>query len=73
MEYKRNLTRYFRQCLIDADRASPNDKDILPLLGSGKEAKHGIPYVALGHQAWIRGQVPPDQAGAIFVRLQRQS
>lgn len=73
MGYLQNLTRYFRQSLIDADRACPDDKELLPLLGSDKEAKRHAPYMALVHQAWLSGQIPSEQAEAILAQRQSQS
>ena len=73
MGYVQNLTRYFRQSLIDADRACPDDKELLTVLGSDKEAKRHTPYMALAHQAWMSGQMPSEQAGAILAQWQRQS
>jgi hypothetical protein len=57
MGYLQNLTRYFRQSLIDADRACPDDRELLPLFRSDKEAKRDTPYLALTHQAWLSGQI----------------
>jgi hypothetical protein len=68
MGYVQNLTRYFWQSLIDADRTSPDDKELLPLLGPDKEAKRHVPYMALAHQAWLSGQMPSEQAEAILAR-----
>jgi hypothetical protein len=73
MGYVQNLTRYFRQSLIDADRACPDDKELLTVLGSDKEAKRHTPYMALAHQGWMSGQMPSEQAGAILAQWQRQS
>jgi hypothetical protein len=73
MGYLQNLTRYFRQSLIDADRACPVDRELLPLVGSDKEAKRHVPYLALAHQAWLNGQIPSEQAEAILAQWQRQS
>jgi hypothetical protein len=73
MGYVQNLTRYFRQSLIDADRACPDDNELLTVLGSDKEATRHTSYVALTHQAWMSGQMPSEQAGAILAQWQRQS
>lgn len=70
MEYLENLTRYFRQSLIDADRACPDDKELLPLLGPGKEAKRHASYVALAHQTWQSGQIPSEHAEDILAQRQ---
>lgn len=68
MEYLRNLTRYFRQSLVDADRTCPDDKELLPLLGSDKETKRHAPYMALAHHAWLSGKIPAAQAEAILTQ-----
>jgi hypothetical protein len=68
MGYLQNLTRYFRQALIDAERACPDDRELLPLLGSAKEAKRDAPYLALAHHAWLSGQMAAEQAEAILAQ-----
>ena len=73
MGYVQNLTRYFRQSLIDADRVCPDDKELLTVLGLDKEAKRHTPYMALAHQAWMSGQMPSEQAGAILAQWQSRA
>ena len=73
MGYLQNLTRYFRQSLIDADRACPDDRELLPLLRSDKEAKRDTPYLALAHHAWLSGQMASEQAEAILSQRQSRS
>jgi hypothetical protein len=73
MGYLRDLTRYFRQSLIDADRARPDDKELLPLLGSDKKAQRHAPYMAVSHQAWLSGQMPSEQAETILAQQQYPS
>ena len=73
MGYLQNVTRYFRQSLIDADRACPDDKELLPLLGPDKEARRHVSYVALSHEAWLGGQMPSEQGEAILARRQSRS
>jgi hypothetical protein len=51
-----NLTKYFRQSLIDSERLSPADKDILPFIGIGKTKQTGE-YVAVLKQCWLTGQI----------------
>ncbi len=51
-----NLTKYFRQSLIDSERLSPVDKDILPLIGIGK-IKQTNEYVAVSKRCWIEGKI----------------
>jgi hypothetical protein len=73
MGYLQNLTRYFRQSLIDTDRACPDDRELLPLFRSDKEAKRDTPYLALAHQAWLSGQIAAEQAEAILSQRQSRS
>jgi hypothetical protein len=73
MGYLQNLTRYFRQSLIDADRACPDDRELLPLFRSDKEAKRDTPYMALAHQAWLSGQMAAEQAEAILSQRESRS
>src|SRR5262245_26566692 len=73
MGYLQNLTRYFRQSLIDTDRACPDDRELLPLFRSDKEAKRDTPYLALAHQAWLSGQMAAEQAEAILSQRQSRS
>ena len=51
-----NLTKYFRQSLIDSERLSPADKNILPFIGIGKTKQTGG-YVAVSKQCWLAGQI----------------
>jgi hypothetical protein len=73
MGYVQNLTRYFRQSLIDADRTCPDDKELLTVLRSDKEAKRDTPYVSLAHHAWLSGQIASEQAEAILSQRQSRS
>lgn len=72
MGYLQNLTRYFRQSLIDADRLCPEDKALLPVLGSDKQLNPHANYVALDRQVWLSGRIPPDRAEAIWARYRGQ-
>lgn len=54
----RKLTHYFRRALIDSDRISPSDRDVVPLLGVGKTPPPGSPYRALPEDVWQSGQLP---------------
>ncbi len=51
-----NLTKYFRQSLIDSERLSPVDKDVFPFIGTGKP-KQTNEYVAVSKNCWLAGEV----------------
>ena len=52
----KNFTKYFRQSLIDSDRLSPSDKDILPIVGVGK-IKQTENYISVGKECWVEGLI----------------
>lgn len=60
----KNLTKYFRQSLIDSDRLSPSDKDILDIVGVGKSKKTGN-YVSVNKGCWVKGSI--DQSVAQYI------
>lgn len=66
IQYHRQISRYFRQSLIDADRLCPEDKDILPVLGSDKKQDPKGDYLALHHSIWLQGTINPDLAEQII-------
>lgn len=73
MEELRNLTGYFRQSLIDAERTCPDDKDVLPVLGPDKKPKKGAHYETLEHESWLTGCIPEEQAKAIIEAWQESN
>ena len=66
MSFLHNLTGYFRQSLIDAERLSPDDRNLLPALGIEKVEGPSSDYLALDHQVWLNGRVPPALAKQIL-------
>ncbi len=64
--YFKQISRYFRQSLNDADRLCPEDKDILPALGPDKNQDPQADYVALSTNLWQQGQVDPNLAEQII-------
>lgn len=60
-----SLTKYFRQSLIDSERLSPADRDILPFIGTGK-AKQESEYVVVSKQCWLSGQIESEIAKHII-------
>ena len=57
MTYIKNITRYFKQSLIDAERLCPDDKNLLPVLGLEKSQSPTAAYIAVNHQAWLVGRI----------------
>lgn len=55
--YFTQVSRYFRQSLIDADRLCPEDKDILPVLGTDKDQNGSANYLALDNLIWDEGRI----------------
>ncbi len=62
------LTHYFRQSLVDSERISPCDKDLLPALGVSKKSKdsQADSYIAIDRQAWLTGQIDGRLAESII-------
>lgn len=67
-----NLTKYFRQSLIDSERLSPADKDILPFIGIGKR-KQTNEYVSVPKQCWLAGQIDSKVAQHIIGAKSKES
>ncbi|RLM22674.1 hypothetical protein BIY29_11835 [Brenneria alni] len=65
-QYFRQISRYFRQSLIDADRLCPDDKDILPVIGPDKTQDPTADYLALSQQVWERGGIEISLAEQIL-------
>ncbi len=65
-QYHTQISRYFRQSLIDADRLCPADKDILPFLGPDKLRNPAENYLALHHSVWQQGCIDPNLAEQIL-------
>lgn len=64
--YFNQISRYFRQSLIDADRLCPEDKDILPVLGPEKNQEPKADYIALSTTLWQQGRIDPNLAEKII-------
>jgi len=65
-KYFHQISRYFRQSLIDADRFCPEDKDILPVLGPDKNPAFQADYMALSTAVWQQGRIDPNLAAEII-------
>jgi hypothetical protein len=61
-QYHSQISRYFRQSLIDADRLCPEDKDILPILGADKKQDPKGDYLALDLEIWLQGRIDSNLA-----------
>lgn len=73
MSYLTQLTRYFRQSLLDADALSPDDRTLKPLLGLAKPDKNSADpddYLLLTQDAWHAGRLSSEQTQWIFERKQ---
>jgi hypothetical protein len=57
MTYIKNITKYFKQSLIDAERSCPDDKDLLSVIGVGKSQSPSSAYIAVDNQAWLNGRI----------------
>lgn len=66
MSFLHNLTGYFRQSLIDAERLSPDDRNLLPVLGIEKVEDPSSDYLAIDTQVWLNGRISPVQAKQIL-------
>ncbi|MEQ1559073.1 MAG: AAA domain-containing protein [Methyloglobulus sp.] len=66
----KNLTQYFQQSLIDSERMCPADKDVLPVLGKGKQTKPTDFYISLDCTAWLSGTINQDLAEKLFTSKQ---
>ena len=64
MSFLHNLTGYFRQSLIDAERLSPDDRNLLPVLGIEKVEDPSSDYLAIDTQVWLNGRISPVQANS---------
>jgi len=64
--YLKNITKYFRQSLIDADRLCPSDKELLPALGIDKSKKPDDAYIALNKHVWLSGSIDSQLANQII-------
>jgi len=65
-QYFNQISHYFRQSLIDADRLCPEDKDILPVLGTDKKQKPNNDYLALSNVTWLQGGIDSNLAEQII-------
>ncbi|WP_445402197.1 AAA domain-containing protein [Zobellella sp. An-6] len=66
MSFLHKITGYFRQSLIDAERLSPDDRNLLPALGIEKVEDPSSDYLALDHQVWLTGRISPALARQIL-------
>lgn len=64
--YIKNITRYFKQSLIDAERLCPDDKDLLPPLGLAKHQDPSSAYISVENQAWLTGKIDDTLAKQII-------
>ncbi len=65
--YLQNISKYFKQSLIDADLNSPEDKELLPLFSSEeKPLKKGDKYKLVDNNTWLNGRVDDELTRAIF-------
>ncbi|MCE0495940.1 AAA domain-containing protein [Vibrio salinus] len=71
-QYQTQITQYFRQSLIDADRLCPDDKDILPVLGPDKQQDPKATYLALHDSVWQQGAIDPNLAVQIINARQKK-
>lgn len=65
MEYFKRITQYFRTSLIDAERLSPSDREILPALnheGTSKKAN----YVSVENTSWHEGRINSDLTNTLI-------
>lgn len=61
----KNITKYFRQSIIDSERLSPADKDLLPTLGIEKKVQKSTDYENIPIESWLSGRVDPSLAKKI--------
>lgn len=66
MTYIKNITKYFRQSLIDAERLCPDDKDLLSVIGLGKSQSPTSAYIAVDNQVWLNGRIDTTLAKQIL-------
>jgi len=66
MEFVQKITSYFKQSLVDGERLSPQDKDLLPTLGIGKSTNTANTYIACPKYIWHQGIIPRDLANNII-------
>jgi len=69
VKHLNNMTRYFRQSLLDAERLCPRDQDLLPVLGiKGKENKYppATEYLPVEREAWLTGRLPEAVVRQLF-------
>jgi AAA domain len=62
----KNITKYFKQSLIDAERLCPEDKELLSVLGLEKSQSPAADYIAVDHQAWLSGRIDVTLAKQII-------
>ncbi|MDY0132587.1 MAG: AAA domain-containing protein [Desulforegulaceae bacterium] len=72
MDYFRNITKYFRQSLIDSERKCPEDKDILPFLGPSDSEKNNSDYISLDCKAWFEGRIDKNLAKEIVKKRNKE-
>lgn len=65
-QYFSQISRYFRQSLIDTDRLCPKDKDILPVLGPDKKKNPKGNYLAITNTIWQQGRIASNLAEQII-------
>jgi energy-coupling factor transporter ATP-binding protein EcfA2 len=66
MDYYTNLTKYFRQSLIDADRICPEDKEIEPAFKNIKTDKEIGDYFVADRDFWFEGKINENLAKQII-------
>ena len=66
----KNLTKYFRQSLIDSERLSPTDKDLLPVLGKNKFQNPKANYIAIDNSIWLNGYMDQNLSSEIISNKQ---
>ncbi|MHB8057269.1 MAG: DEAD/DEAH box helicase [Desulfuromonadaceae bacterium] len=62
----KNITRYFKQSLIDAERLCPEDKDLLQPLGLAKPQSPSSDYISVDNQTWLAGRIDAGLAKQII-------
>ncbi|MBY4678887.1 AAA domain-containing protein [Marinobacterium arenosum] len=72
MSHITQLTRYFKQSLLDAEALCPEDKVLKPALGlaNADKSAESNDYLSLTHDAWLEGVVDPGVAKQIFAKKQ---
>jgi hypothetical protein len=66
----KQITQYFKQALVDADRLCPEDKVLLPVLGVEKSRKPDSAYIALENKIWEHGKISQELAKQIIATKQ---